>query len=529
MPNPPPTSSSPRLRAAATAFAFAALALGGTGAVGVGAARAGSFQINEQSVSGLGTAYAGGAAVADDPSTLFFNPAGAALLPQPSSQTGLHYIHPRAEFDNQGSSYGNAFPIRGSDGGGAGRGALVPNGFYTFPIQALLPRFTEPGTALNNRFFSDLTFGLAFTAPWGLVTNYDPNYVGRYFATRSKLYTTDIAPSVSFKLFDRLSVGAGLDVQYAAARLAQAVDFGLIGFARVPGGAALGFRPGQQDGSTELYGDDWSVGWNGGVILEFIKKGEHLGPLDDARLGFSYRSGITHTLDGYVKFNRVPAGFDALGFVGQDASADLKLPEVFHFSLYQRFLRRFAIVGDLAWTRWSRLQTVPINYSNPVSQANLATDPRLGRPGLDLKYSDAFRYAGGFEFYPTDKLTLRVGAAYDQSPITNKETRSPRIPDGDRVFVGTGFKYTVASFNAPIVKHVEADIDFGYAHLFVPNDPQVDVTDTQLHRLVGSYNAHVDIVSASLTLRYGPREQAPRPAPKEGKDGKATVGKSVPR
>ncbi len=514
MPHPRPTPLLPRLRSTAAAFAAFTLAAPGF-------ARPGSVQVNGQSVPGLGTAYATGAAAAEDPSTLFFNPAGAALLPQVSSQTGLNYVHPRAEFDNQGSSYGGAFPIRGSDGGGAGRGAIVPNGFYVFPVQAILPGLTRPGSALNNKVFSNLTFGLAVTAPWGLVTDYDPNFVGRYFATRSKLYTADIAPSVSFKLFDRLSIGAGLDVQYAAARLAQAVDFGLIGFARVPGGAAAGFRPGNADGSTELYGDDWNVGWNGGAILEFIKKGEHLGPLDDARLGFSYRSGISHTLDGNVKFNRVPAGFSALGFVNQDASADLKLPEVFHFSLYQGFLKKFALVGDLAWTRWSRLQSVPINYSNPVSQANLGTDPAFGRPGLLLKYSDGFRYAGGIEYFATDKLTLRAGAAYDSSPISNKETRSPRIPDNDRIFVSTGFKYQIASFNAPLIHHVDADLDFGYAHLFVPNDPQVNVTDTQLHNLVGKYNAHVDIVSAALTLRYGPRDQAPRPAPKD-KDGKAT-------
>lgn len=485
---------------AAVLFATATL-LGGAAP----AARAGSFQINEQSVSGMGTAYAGGAAAAQDASTLFFNPAGMALLPQAESQSALNYVHPRAEFDNQGSSYGRAFPIRGSDGGGAGRGALVPNSYYTLPLTVLFASQRERGSFLNNDTFSGLSIGLGLTAPFGLVTDYDPNFVGRYQATRSKLYTSDIQPSIAFTLFNRFSFGAGIDIQYAAARLTQHVDYGLLGFSR--GLAALGFLPGTRDGDTELYGDDWSVGWNIGGIFEYLRKGEHLGFLDDGRIGVSYRSGITHTLEGNVTFSKTPAPFTNVApFVNQSATAELKLPEVYHFSLYQGFARRFAFLADATLTRWGRLQSVPITYSNPISQASLISDPGLGQPGLLLNYKDTWRIAGGFTFQPCDKLLLRVGAAFDESPIQSKTTRSPRIPDGDRVFVATGLRYTLPRIPIFYIRNFDIDLDAAYAHLFLPNEPQVDVADGSFHNVVGKYNAHVDIVSASITFRFGPTE-----------------------
>lgn len=452
------------------------------------AARAGSFAINEQSVPMLGTAYAGGAAEANDPSTLFFNPAGMARFQQAQSQSALHYIHPRAEFDNQGSSYGGAFPIRGSDGGGGGRGAIVPNSYYTLPVNLFIPSQRERGSFLNNSVFSNLHVGLALTAPFGLVTSYDPNFVGRYFSLRSKLQTVDISPSLAFTLFDRLHLGIGLDVQYIATRLTSAIDFGLIGFSRgVPG-----FLPGRQDGVAELYGNDWSVGFNTGAIFEYIQSGKHVGFLDDGRIGVSYRSGITHNLEGDANFRRVPAPFAAV-FNNQGITAEAKLPEIYRFSLYQGFARRFAVMGDVTWTRWSRLQNITVNYSNPLTPATV----------LDLQYGDALRLAGGFTYQPCDALTLRVGYAYDETPIRSAATRTPRIPDSDRHFVSTGFKYSLPTIPLPLVRGFDIDFDFGYAHLFV-NDPDINITDNQLHNLVGKYNAHVDIVSASLTFKFGP-------------------------
>src|SRR5215469_12130199 len=103
-------------------------------------ADAGSFSLNEQSVSGLGTAYAGGAAQAEDASTLFFNPAGIAWLDQGALQIGAHGLLPSATFTNEGSRYNlgatpfNGLPISGGNDGDGGVDHVLPNLYLTQPI-----------------------------------------------------------------------------------------------------------------------------------------------------------------------------------------------------------------------------------------------------------------------------------------------------------------------------------------------------------------------------------------------------------
>jgi long-chain fatty acid transport protein len=491
-------------------------------------ARAGSFLLNEQSVSGLGTAYAGAAAQAEDASTIFFNPAGIALLPQGELQGGFHYIIPSATFSNQGSSISapgtpfNGAKITGGNGGDSGVDHLIPNAYLSQPV------FRSPQ-------YGDLTVGIGLSVPFGLETDYDPGWVGRYSALRTKLQTFDIQPTIAYRVFDRISIGASLDIQYASARLSQAVDFGGIsanvlntqffpalpaafaasgvpapfipGFVRATeqAYANAGFVPQGRDGITELHGDDWSLGFTIGAIFEYLKENE-IPCLQEGRIGFSYRSGITHTVRGSVQFSGVPA-ISASGvfsplpgvtlpipafpagnalqntFFNQSATAQLELPEIYHFSIYQRFLHNFAIMGDIELTRWSRLQQIPITFSNPGTPDSV----------LNLEYKDSYRYAVGLEWYATRQLTLRSGFAYDETPIKNASLRDPRIPDNNRYFLSAGLQYKPLPYLA---------FDVGYSHLFVP-DPQVATNDGQGHILRGKFDAAIDIVSASVTLLWG--------------------------
>ena len=326
----------------------------------------------------------------------------------------------------------------------------------------------------------------------------------------------------------------GLDVQRASGRLTQAIDFGLaaqqplgqffaalpavlatqgVPPAQIPGViaatqqayAAAGFLPGGNDGVTELTGDDWTVGFTIGALFEYRKADDRYSFFQDGRVGFSYRSGMDHTLDGHADFRRVPL-ITAAGapvqfpkptafqdiFFNQDATASIDLPDVFHFSIYQRFDRQFAIMGDINWTRWSRLQRVPIVFANPDTPLTV----------LNINYEDAVRYAIGLEWYATDRVTLRTGFAYDETPIRSAEFRTPRIPDNNRYFLSAGLRWSPRDW---------MDIDVGYAHLFVET-PGSNFTDNQGHALVGSYDAHVDIVSAAVTVRWGgPQRRAAPP------------------
>jgi long-chain fatty acid transport protein len=121
---------------------------------------------------------------------------------------------------------------------------------------------------------------------------------------------------------------------------------------------------------------------------------------------------------------------------------------------------------------------------------------------LEINYDDAFRYAAGLEWYATPALTLRLGFAYDETPVKGPEFRTPRIPDNNRYLLGAGLKWSITSF---------MDLDVGYTHLFV-NQADVDLLDDQGHLFRGHYDASVDIVSAALTFRWGgPRETRPVP------------------
>ena len=493
----------------------------------------GGFVLNEQSVSGLGTAFAGGAAAAEDASTLFFNPAGVVLLQQGEFQVAANGIIPSSEFQNEGSRYNlpgtpfNGLPITGGNGGNGGVAHVLPNLYLTQPV-------------FRDTNYGDLSVGIGLTSPFGLETDYDPDWVGRYIALRTKFTTFEIQPTISYRLFDRLSLGAGLDVQRASARLTQAIDFGLVAqqplaqfFAALPAilagqnvppiaipgiiaatrqaYAAAGFVPGGSDGVTELTGDDWTVGFTLGAIFEYAKARDNDGFFNEGRVGFSYRSAIDHTLDGHADFRRVPlltapgapAQFPAPTvfrdiFFNQDATASVDLPDILHFSVYQRFLRQFAVLGDINWTRWSRLDTVPIVFQNP------GTPPT----SLNIHYEDALRYAIGFEWYASKALTLRTGFAYDETPVRSAEFRTPRIPDNNRYFLSAGLRWSPLEW---------MDVDVGYAHVFV-EEPRTDLTDDQGHQLIGSYDAHVDLVSASLTLRWGGPRPIPQPSSKDGKE-----------
>ncbi|MGD8703633.1 MAG: outer membrane protein transport protein, partial [Desulfosarcina sp.] len=237
-----------------------------------GSAMGAGFAIIEQSAASAGYAYAGAAAVAEDASTIFFNPAGMSLQSGNELQIGGHYIIPKAEFKNQGSNNGLppplSGPLLGGNGGDAGEAALVPNLFY-------MHDFSDKWKA-----------GIGITAPFGLVTEYDNGWVGRYYALKSDLATLNINPSVAYKINDQWSLGVGISFQRVEAELTQAIDWGT---ALVSQGLAPPTLSQNLDGTAKIEGDDWGFGANVGLIFE---------PRPGTRLGLHYRSQIDHTLEG---------------------------------------------------------------------------------------------------------------------------------------------------------------------------------------------------------------------------------------
>ena len=472
---------------------------------GARALHAGAFSLADQSASAVGTSFSN-MANPSDPGTVFFNPAGMTYLDGVQTESSYEYIHPRAEFDNGGSRYLNpgiaGLPIRGGDGGGATRGASIDQTYITAKL-------------LKSPTYGDFSMGIGITVPFGLIVDYDKNWVGRYDSQRSELRTVDYGLSAAYR-WKFISVGAGFDAQYSSAVLSQAIDFGLLGGSLgVPG-----FAPGANDGTLRLEGSDVSYGYNLGGLIEYLQPGQ-IPFLGSGKLGASYRSGITQNYDGYVTFRNAPAFLAAVGntaFTGQRANAQLRLPEIYNFAASQAFLDdKFTIMAQATWTRWGRLSEIPINFSNPVTAAALS-NPVLGRAGIATDYNDAWRYVGAIEFKPIKDLTLRVGGGYDETPVPSQDVRDTRIPDGNRWLVSAGLKYHVFGFNSPIFPaHVDTDIELSYLHEFV-NDPAIRLADNSGHFVTGKYNEQVNIASASVIFRYGAKTETERM--KEGKDAK---------
>jgi long-chain fatty acid transport protein len=432
-------------------------------AVSAGAA---GFALIEQSASGLGNAYAGGAASAEDASTVFFNPAGMTLLGGQQLSVAGHIIAPSAKFQNEGSTHvlqsATGIPLLGDNGGDGGVTKVVPNAYYT--------------RKLTDR----LVIGLGINAPFGLATDYDQGWVGRYHALESDVLTVNINPSVAYKVTDRLSVGAGLNVQYFKAKLSNAIDFGtldVLGKLGLPAGA-LHLVPQLSDGFVRLEGDSWGVGYNLGVLYEFTK---------DTRAGIAYRSRIKHTLEGDADFSNVPAGLAPVPvFKNTGVKADITVPDSLSVSVFHSLTPEWKIMADFTWTNWSLFKELRVRFDNP-NQPDAATTEN---------WQDSYRYSLGLTYTPNPTWTFRTGVAYDTSAVADAQHRTPRIPDNNRIWTAIGLGYRVSQ---------AVSVDLGYAHLFINNagvDKSPTGEDAVRGGLKGTYDLGIDIVSAQINLRF---------------------------
>lgn len=440
------------------AWAFAA-----TCAAMATSAHAGGFQLTEQNASGLGNAFAGQGASAQDASTIFFNPAGMTRLPGKNAVGALSAIQPSARFTNTGSTNAPLQPTLGASGGDAGDLAFVPSAYFSWQ--------------LSPRLFA----GFGIGAPFGLKTEYDTNFAGRFHAIESELKTININPSVAYKVNDMFSIGAGINYQRVNATLSNAVNYSAAAFGAggAPALAAVG-GPGRE-GIATIQGDDTGWGYNLGAMID-------LNP--QTRIGIAYRSSIKYTLDGSVAFSDRPALL-ASGLPNGPVRADVELPATASLSLFHRVNPRWDVLADVGWTDWSVLKSLDVRRG---SGALLSTTP--------LNWKDTWRAGVGANYHHNDQWTLRFGVAYDQSPVEAAD-RSPRVPDQDRKWVAIGAQYRVSK---------QLAVDIGYAHLFV-RDSGVNLCNaaqaaanpaacTGKNNLVGTFDNKVNILAAQLRYSF---------------------------
>lgn len=398
-------------------------------------AQAAGYALAEQSGSGLGNSYAGAAAIAEDASTIYFNPAGMTYIEGTQAAGAIHLIKPSAKFNKDGNWAKATGRPPGSEGGDAGDLAFVPNFYFMTPIT------------------DNVKLGLGVNVPFGLKTEYDKDWLGRFQGIKSELKTININPSLAFKVNDQLSLGFGVSAMWIQAELTSAVNLGNV------------------ERSSTVKGDDWGFGYNLGAIYQATT---------DTRFGLAYRSKIDQHLKGDVKFS-VSNGLTPNG----DVNADVTLPETLSLSVFSKLNNTWDVMADATWTRWSRFQELAIVRD---SGALLTRTPE--------NWDNAMRYSLGVNYHYTDTIKLRAGLAYDQSPVSDR-FRTTRIPDNDRTWlsVGAGWQAT------PSTK-----FDVGYAHIFI-DDAEIDDNQTTTlplgkGRVSGDYDTSVDILSMQVTHNF---------------------------
>lgn len=422
-------------------------------ALGTAGAQAAGFQLLEQNASGIGNAYAGSAAVADNASTIYFNPAGMTQLKEREVSLGLAAVRPSFEFHDRGSVFAPGVPASGGDGGDAGSWAFIPNAYLSWALSR------------------DLYLGLGIGAPFGLVTEYDEDWLGRFQAIKFDLKSININPSLAYRVNDKLSLGVGLNWQRLDAEYRRKV-------AAVSAVPAL--IPGLRATSVTFDADDDAWGWNAGALVTLSS---------NTRLGFSYRSKIKHRIEGSLDFSGPLANSALTGGLTSDvdAKAEVELPDTFIFSVVQRIDARWEMLGDVSWTGWSSIPKVDIKRSSGVLSGTTAQS-------LESDFRDTWRVALGANYSLNDAWKLKFGVAWDQTPVRDAATRLVSLPDNNRTWFATGAQWSLDKASR---------VDLGLAYLFVP-DSRIDNNQVAQGRglVKGSYEASVWVLGAQYSLAF---------------------------
>ena len=360
-------------------------------------AQAAGYQLSDYSVAGLGRSYAGAGVVGDDYSALAYNPAGMFANPKTGMQVGATLVQ----------QYGK---VKGTDSYGQ-------SGKDDISVYSPLPNFFA-----QYKINDDLMAGFGVYMPYGLASDYGDDFFASGEGITTDLRIVDLNLSAAYKLTDTFSIGAGLIYRYVRGKV--------TGYAKTPA-ATLGYY------NYDL--DNWNWYGNFGVMWE---------PVKDTRIGVSYRPTRHHKVEGPLEYG----GMTVPGMLipgTYEASSTQVLPEQVIISAFTK-QNNFGYSFMARWTRWTRFKEFTMTSEYPMAPFNDKT--------AEYRWHNTWTVSLGADWYYNDTWTFRAGVAYDQSPATDGNYRTTRIPDQSRYWVSLGTTYNI---------NKNSRIDVGYAHLFM--------------------------------------------------------------
>ncbi|MDO5532250.1 OmpP1/FadL family transporter [Sutterella sp.] len=411
-------------------------------------AYAAGFQLTEQSALALGRAYAGVGVDGTDISGIYYNPATMTLHKGTQVQLGLVGVGLNLEYvDKQNGTKEN---------GRAGE-EVLPHGYISHQI-------------------NDSTWvGLAITIPYGLSTNYDENWSRQDQGTDAKITVINFNPNFAWKVTDKVSIGAGIALQYVDAEFGVGVDLSNYGAAGTI--------------HNKYKADDFTWGFNVGLMWA---------PVENLRFGISYRSETKHKTNGTLTTSGSAA--DVLGLSGsRDASVTVAGPAWAMFNAawdVNQYLSLYATFRWADWSSFSELKTESTEMDTAVGSVVQATGNRTvasvfsAMANIDNSWTDTYLYSLGYDLRVNEFWTLRGGIAYETSAIGDRQKRTAIIPDADRWWfaIGSSFHWT---------KDFQTDI--GFAHLHGVHERSL--YDHQTGAEIGKYR-HLDAYLLGVQMQY---------------------------
>ncbi len=373
-------------------------------------AHSAGFQVSETSVSGLGRAFAGEAAIADNAAVGARNAAALTRFNTTAFSGGLSIIDPDVHAD-------------------ATPGAL-PQGSTSTSAKDIAPTEYVPNIHIIQPIDDKLAVGFSAFSNFGLSTDYPKDFYAGSIAGSTELVTMNFNPNIAYKLNDQWSIGAGISAIYADAELKRQKG----ALANIPSPPGPGGEP--TDQAAKLTGDGWGFGWNLGTLWELD---------ENNRFGLTYRSQTDVTLDGKYTDgtgNKLKTGNPAT----VDGELELNLPDILEFSGFHQLNQQFAVHYSAMYTGWDSFEELKATGSQCTN--NTCFEKEEG-------WDNSWRYALGATYTMDDHWAFRAGYAYDESPVS-AEKRTLSIPDSDRHWWSLGATYTA---------NENLSIDAGFAFL----------------------------------------------------------------
>ncbi len=413
---------------------------------GISSAQAGAFALREQSADAMGQAFAGVASGSGSLSSMFWNPATITDIAGWQSSWSATGVLANSKTTALPGTSPLFLPLGNS--GNIAQSAILPASYSSYQVN------------------DQLWLALSVNSPFGLVTKNNQPWAGGIYGQTSKVISTDITPTVGYKVNDWFSVAAGLQIEYFKTRLTS-------------------LRPPAGPSYIELKGSDWGFGYTLGATFK---------PTSTTEIGIGYRSRVTESLTGTLK--NFPGGLPAVVAI----KSKLTLPDVVTVGITQKVNDKLSLSGGFEWTNWSLFNTFPVVVTGGPAAG--VTPTRLG-----FRYRNGWFASVGGAYKWNDQLTLKTGLAYERSPISDT-TRGVRLTDNDRIWASIGAGYKVSD---------KLSFDFSYAHIFVKKSP-ITIANAANPAwnaavplpFVGSNKTSIDLISVGLNYRWDdPRVAVP--------------------